>query len=297
MPLVGCDAWLGAARAGGYGVGYFEAWDLSSLETVLAGAEAERAPVMLGFGAMMVDGGWLDAGGVERLGALVSAVARQASVPVATIFNEAQTLPQAVRALDAGFNTIMLDTSAWPWDDAVEAVTALAREAHRRGATVEAEFGRLPDAVGEGIDTSGSSLTDPEDAARFVEATGADFLAVSVGNVHLLSGGQSPLDLDRLRAIHARVPVPLVLHGGTGIPAAAVPDAVRAGVAKFNVGTVLKKTWYEALRAAVATQPERPDVHALLGSHKPADLHAGPAAAMEAVVRERIRVYGSSGKA
>lgn len=297
MPLVGCDDLLGAARAGGYGVGYFEAWDLSSLETVLTAAEAERAPVMLGFGAMMVDGGWLDAGGLERLGALATVVARQAAVPVSLIFNEAQTFAQAVRALDSGFNTVMLDTSAWPWNDAVEAVSALVKEARRRGSTVEAEFGRLPDAVEGGIDSSGASLTDPEDAARYVDATGADFLAVSVGNVHLLAGGQSPLDLDRLRAIHGRVSVPLVLHGGTGIPAEAVPAAVDAGVAKFNVGTVLKKAWYEALRATMATQPERPDVHALLGSHKPSDLLAPAAAAMEAVVRERIRVYGSAGKA
>jgi len=297
MPLVPTTDLLNAARKGKYGVGYFEAWDTVSLEAVLEAAETENSPVMLGFGAMMVDGGWLDAGGVELLGAITQTVAKRATVPVSTIFNEAQTFSQAVRALEAGFQCVMLDSSAWDWDDAVSGVAALVREAHNRGASVEAELGRLPDAVDGGIDTSGSSLTDPDQALRFVDATGCDFLAVSVGNVHLLAGGQSPLDFERLEAIGARVASPLVLHGGTGIPADAVPRAVAAGVAKFNVGTILKKTVAKSIRETVATWDDTLDVHAALGSHKPADFLTPASIALIDIVRERIRTYGSGGQA
>jgi len=297
MPLVSTPDLLAAARKGKYGVGYFEAWDLMSLEAVLEAAETENSPVMLGFGAMMVDAGWLDAGGVELLGAMTATVAKRANVPVSTIFNEAQTFSQAVRALESGFQCVMLDSSAWEWDDAVNAVAALVREARNRGASVEAELGRLPDAVDGGIDTSGSSLTDPDQAARFVDATGCDFLAVSVGNVHLLAGGQSPLDFERLEAIGARTNAPLVLHGGTGIPADAVPRAVAAGVAKFNVGTVLKKTVAKSIQATVTTWVNSLDVHEALGSHKPGDLLTPASVALIDIVRERIRTYGSGGKA
>ncbi|MFY7953821.1 MAG: class II fructose-bisphosphate aldolase [Armatimonadaceae bacterium] len=297
MPLVSTPDLLAAARKGKYGVGYFEAWDLMSLEAVLEAAESENSPAMLGFGAMMVDGGWLDAGGVELLGAMTATVAKRANVPVSTIFNEAQTFSQAVRALEAGFQCVMLDSSAWEYDDAVNAVAALVREAHNRGASVEAELGRLPDAVDDGIDTSGSSLTDPDQAARFVDATGCDFLAVSVGNVHLLAGGQSPLDFERLETIGARTSAPLVLHGGTGIPADAVPRAVAAGVAKFNVGTILKKTVAKSIQATVATWDSSLDVHEALGSHKSGDFLTPASVALIDIVRERIRTYGSGGKA
>lgn len=297
MPLISLDRLLRTAREHAYGVGYFEAWDATSLEAVLAAAEAERAPVILGFGAMMVDGGWLDAGGVETWGALGAVVARRARVPVSLLFNEAQTFEQAERALDAGFNAVMLDTSAWEWDDAVAAVARLSRLAHARGATVEAEFGRLPDAVEGGIDDSGASRTDPDRAAAYVAATGCDALAVSVGNVHLLTAHTSPLDLELLETIGRRVDVPLVLHGGTGIPADAVPRAVAAGVAKFNVGTILKTVYAQALRETVAAWPRNPRVHDVLGSHKADDVLVPAQAAMTAAVRERIRLYGGAGKA
>src|SRR5216110_45236 len=104
MPLVSLVTLLERARQGGYALGYFEAWDAYSLEAVGEAAEEERSPVILGFGGMMADRRWLDAGGVEALGALGRVRAERAGVPVALLFNEAQTLDQAQRAMDAGFN-------------------------------------------------------------------------------------------------------------------------------------------------------------------------------------------------
>lgn len=297
MPLLSMKTMMQRALHEGYGLGYFEAWDTYSLEAVLEAAEEERSPVILGFGGMMADAAWLDRGGVELLGAIGSVLAKRAQVPVCLILNEAQTLDQAVRGIEAGFNAVMLDTSAWEWDRAAETVRHLAQIAHARGVTVEAELGRLPDATDAGIDDSAACLTDPEQAAAFVEATGADCLAVSFGNVHLLTGRYALVDMEHLKAIRRRVSVPLVIHGGTSFPPEHIPEAIACGVAKFNVGTVLKQTFLQGVREAMRSWGDRVNVHDVLGSHKETDLlHAGKAA-MKTKVKELIRLYGSSHKA
>jgi ketose-bisphosphate aldolase len=296
MPLVSLIDLLQNAEREGYGVGYFEAWDSYSLEAALEAAEEEAAPVILGFGGMMADTAWLDNGGVELLGAMGSVVAQRARVPVSLLLNEAQSFDQAVRGMEAGFNAVMLDSSAWGWEEAIESVARLTSLAHARGVTVEAEVGRLPDATADGIDVSRAQRTDPAQAAAFLAATGADCLAVSIGNVHLLTAQSAPVDLALLEAIHRQVSVPLVLHGGTGLPPDCIPRAIACGVAKFNVGTVLKQAFLQGLQETVASWPPSVNEHDVLGSHKEADLFTQAKAAMKAVVRERIRLYGGSGR-
>ena len=293
MPLAPLTTLLADARAHGYALGYFEAWDGYSLEAVVEAAEAERAPVIIGTGCLLGHQPWFDGGGIELLGALGGEVARRARVPVALLLNETHTLEQSLRGLDAGFNAVMMHTGGLAYDEAVAAVAELAAAAHARGAAVEAELGNLPDAV----HGTASSLTDPAQAASFVEATGVDCLAVSVGNVHLLAHGSAEIDLDRLRAVHELVPVPLVIHGGTGFPADAIAPAIAAGVAKFNVGTVLRSAFLRALTGAAAALPAEPDVHAAIGSHGPADVLEAGKAAMAEAVRNLIRQYGASGRA
>jgi ketose-bisphosphate aldolase len=291
MPLQSLPSLFSDARRGRHALGYFEAWDASSLEAVLAAAEAEDAPVILGFGCMMLDRAWLDTGGVEMLGALGRSVTQRARVPVALILNEAQTAEQAYRAMDAGFNVVMVDTSAWDTPRAITAVAELTRAAHARGVAVEAELGRLPDAVEHGIDHSRAELTDPELAAAFVAATGVDCLAVSIGNVHVLTNGYAPVDMAHLERIHKCAQVPLVIHGGTSFPPAQVPRAIAAGALKFNVGTILKKVYLEGLRASVDALPPAPNVHDLMGSHKSSDLMRAGQERMTEKVRELIRLY------
>ena len=190
MPLVPLQQILGSARSGGYAVGYFEAWDARSLEAVLIAAEEEAAPVILGFGAMMVDAKWLDSGGVEVLGAIGRRFVASSTVDVALLFNEAHTLEQAERGIDAGFNAVMIDTHSWPTEDAIVAVRELCRVAHQSGVAVEGELGSPAEATASGVDHSRESLTDPDEAARFVDETEVDCLAVSVGNVHIMMGAE-----------------------------------------------------------------------------------------------------------
>jgi fructose/tagatose bisphosphate aldolase len=131
MSLAPLTELLADARAGGYAVGYFEAWDGYSLEAVVEAAEAERAPVVLGFGCLLLDRPWLDDGGIETLGCLGRRAAERASVPAALLLNEAHTLEQARRGIDAGFNAVMLCSGG------TETVAELVRTAHGRGVAVD----------------------------------------------------------------------------------------------------------------------------------------------------------------
>lgn len=296
MPLVSMTQLMSDALAGGYGLGYFEAWDAYSLEAVCDAAEREKSPVILGFGGMMANPEWLDRGGVETLGALGRSRAARLIQPTALLFNEAQTREQVDRAMDSGFTAVMLDTSTWPSAQAIPVVAEIVRAAHPRGIAVEAELGCLPNATEGGIDVEGSALTQPEDAAAFVQATGVDCLAVSIGNVHLLTAPAAPVDLDRLGRIHEATPVPLVIHGGTSFPTELVAEAVKRGAGKFNVGTTLKRAFWTAVRDEVRRLEEPLDVHRLMGSHFAEDLLEAGKQAMTLRVQELMRAYGSSGR-
>jgi ketose-bisphosphate aldolase len=288
---------LAKAQAGGYAIGYFEAWDSYSLEAVVEAAEAENAPVIIGFGCMMVSPTWLDSGGIGLLGRMGRAIAERTNVPVAFLLNEAHTYAETLEGIEAGFNAVMLDTSSWETPRAVEQVRELVSVAHAHGIAVEAELGRLPDAVGHDIDRSSAALTDPEAAAAFVAETGVDCLAVAIGNIHLLTTEFAPIDLAHLARIHARVQIPLVIHGGTSFPPSAVPEAIAQGAAKFNVGTILKKIFLQGVLETSRAYDADVNVHDVLGSHKEADLLVIGKQHMREKVREFLRIYHSSGHA
>lgn len=297
MPLVPLPELLAHARAGGYALGYFESWDSYSLEAVLDAATLERSPVIVGFGATMLADQWLDHRGIPYLGSMGRTLLQDCEVPVAFLLNETHTLQQALVGIDSGFTAVMIDSHRWPVPEALLAVATLVEAAHGTGVAVEAEFGSLPDFNGEAIEDAHAYLTDPAQARDFVDRTGVDCLAVAVGNVHLLTSGTAAIDLPRLRQINQAVAVPLAIHGGTGFPPQDVAAAIAAGVAKFNVGTRLKKAFLDAVLANARTWTGRESVHDLVGSHKDTDfLEAGKAAVTEQV-RDLIRLYGGSGQA
>lgn len=288
---------LKQALEGGYALGYFEAWDTYSLEAVLEASEEERSPAILGFGGMMVDRTWLDKGAVALLGAIGRALAERATVPVCLLLNEVPAYEHAVEGMEAGFNAVMLDTEDLPAHEASDQVARLVKEAHARDVAVEAEIDTLPTATMDRIDRSRSAFTDPAEAAAFVQATGVDCLGVSIGNVHMMTGEMAHVDITRLAAIRQRVGVPLVIHGGTSFPPEAVPEAIACGVAKFNVGTVLKQAFLGGIRETVGGWSNNVDVQSVVGSHKQTDLMAAGKARMKAKVKEMIRIYGSDGRA
>ena len=199
------------------------------------------------------------------LGAMFRALAADADVPVAAHLDHGADLAECERAIEAGFTSVMFDGSRLRFAENVARTAAVAEAARGAGASTEGELGF----VGY-VDGEPSVGTDPAEAARFARDTGIDALAVSVGNVHLRRAAGAGLDEGRIRAIEAATPVPLVIHGGSGVvPADRLRLARTTSVAKFNVGTELRQAFGAALRAALAADPDRFDRVAILAAVEP----------------------------
>jgi ketose-bisphosphate aldolase len=255
MPLHPLRNILKDALDGRYAVGYFEPWDQYSMEAVVQAAENMNAPVIIGCGGIMMDQVWFDGGGMEALASVGRVSAERSKVPTALLLNEVSTFEQIEKGLEYGFKAVMLDSSHLPFEENIRITKQVVEAAHAVNVDVEAELGHLP--LGTGKDDKGDPFpTDPEGAADFVARTKVDALAVSIGNIHvLLSGKADALDLDRLEKIHRKVDVPLVIHGSTGFPDDAVPKVISLGVAKFNVGSALKRAFWIGLQEALEDTP------------------------------------------
>ena len=297
MTLHSLSLILNNAIKGNYAVGYFESWDSYSFEAILETAEEEKSPIIMGFGATMLEDDWLDKNGIEFLAASGRALIKDAKVPVAFLLNETHTLEQAIRGVEAGFNTVMIDSHRWEVDKAKKEVKELVDIAHKNNVEVEAEFGSLPDYLGGEIVDAKSYMTDPAEAKKFVEETGIDCLAVAIGNVHLLTKGSANIDIQRLKEIRSQVSLPIAIHGGTGFPDNQIKEAIANGVAKFNVGTRLKTDFLKSVTEYVTSLDENCFVHDIVGSHKKSDFLEVGKDSIKANARKFIKLYGSGGMA
>ena len=262
----------------------------NSLYGVVEAAEEARAPVIIGFnGEFLSRPERLAAERLSWYGALGRAAAADAKIPCGFIFNECAQDEWTRAAVTAGFNLVMPADPAAPYDDYARRVTrscairAPARRRRRGGA-------RRASGRHSGFSHGKAEKTDPQGARAFVEATGVDLLAVSVGNIHVSLSGPTALDLDRLMAIRQAVDVPLVLHGGTGIADDSLRQASRIGVAKVNYGTGLKQRYLAAVRRALAGDETNP--HALLGMGGPEDVMVAGRRAVREAVLERLPALG-----
>ena len=282
MPLVTGKEILDAARAGGYAVGAFNCHTLEMIATIVEVAGAERAPVILQFTE-----GSLNSNGWEYVSAVGRAAATAAPVPVALHLDHGASYELAVRAIRHGLTSVMFDGSERPYAENVALTRQVVAAAHAAGVSVEAEIGHVG-GVEDGQGTEHGWLTDPVDAERFWREAGMDYLATAFGTAHGLYHQAPKLDITRLGEIGRRVPIPLVMHGGSGVPDDQVRAAVAQGIAKVNVSTELKEAWAAALRRFLAEHPGESDPRRVLAPGR---------AAVQAIVREKIRLFGSSGKA
>ncbi|MFV1963968.1 MAG: class II fructose-bisphosphate aldolase [Pirellulaceae bacterium] len=294
MPLSDVRGMVEAARIGGYAIGYFEAWNLESLQGVIDAPEETRSPIIIAFsGDFLSRPERLTAERLSIYAAMGRAAAEEAGVPCGLIFNECPRDDWVQQAILAGFNLVMPVATAEAYEDYASRVAKLVAMAHEHGAAVEAELGDLP-CGSAGTIVAGGSSTDPQRAARFVRETNVDLLAVSVGNVHIMIQGEKPLDLNRLKAIRREVPTPLVLHGGTGIARDSLEKAIACGVVKVNYGTYLKQRYLAAIRRKLGE--ERPNPHELLGLGGEWDLLVAGRNAVREAVLERMDWLGCCGR-
>ncbi len=293
MALAAMNELLLKAQRGKYIVCYCESWNLESFQAVLEAAENSASPVIAGF-----NGGFLmhrDRDKQENLTyyAGLKMGLKEAGIPAAFLLNESDDFSQLMRAIELGFNAIMVENEHLLTEDYLPLVKKVVRQAHQAGASVEAAVGRLADGAGH----VKAEATDAMMARRFVEETGIDALGVAVGNMHILTQGTTSIDLDALELIHRQVTVPLVLHGGTGIQLQNVRSYVDRGVAKINFGTALKQAYLAAIRKSLARYREPMDPHPFLGTGGEQDVLVAGRKAVREKVEGLMLQCGSNGKA
>ena len=280
--LVNMKQMLQSARSGGYGVGFFNAVNVEMARAIIETAEALRAPVIIGTAEIL-----LPCMPMERVAEYLIPMAGKAKVPVAVHYDHGLTFDKCMEALRLGFTSIMYDCSTASYGENLANVAEMVKICHGMGATVEGELGHVGDNEGAGrLNNPSDYFTDPQVAADFVRRTGVDALAVAVGNAHGDYRFPPKLDFQRITDISEITGVPLVLHGGSGLSDSDFRQAVARGVAKINIFTDLDKAGKagveKGLQAGAAT----------LMQLMPYTIEA-----MSAVVRNKIELFGSAGRA
>ncbi len=261
MPLATLKDVLQPALRDGYAVAGLVTLGWEDMRAYVAAAEAENCPVILQAGP-----GCRAHTPLPVLGKMFRHLAEAASVPVVAHLDHGYTADECKEALESGFTSLMFDGSRKPLAENIAETAAIAEMAHAAGISCEGEIGFVGYADGES-----SAGTDPQEAAKFARETGVDAMAISVGNVHLQQDKDGGLDIDRIRAIEAVTQVPLVIHGGSGVPLEQRRMlATQSAICKFNIGTELRMAFGAALRDAVNADPARFDrVQILRDTHDP----------------------------
>ncbi|KAJ6868406.1 hypothetical protein NC651_033467 [Populus alba x Populus x berolinensis] len=269
------------AERGGYAVGAFNVYNMEGAEAVVAAAEEENSPAIL-----QIHPSALKQGGIPLVACCVSA-AEQANVPITVHFDHGTSKQELVEALDLGFDSLMVDGSHLSLKDNIAYTKYISLLAHSKNMLVEAELGRLSGTEDDlTVEDYEARLTDVNQAEEFIDETGIDALAVCIGNVHGKYPASGPnLRLDLLKDLHAlssKKGVFLVLHGASGLSEELIKVSIQRGVTKFNVNTEVRNAYMNSL-----SNPKKDLVHVMASAKE----------AMKAVVAEKMRLFGSSGKA
>jgi fructose-bisphosphate aldolase class II len=263
MPLVPTAAVVGAARAQRRGAGAFNVIQLEHAQAIVAGAVRAEAPVILQLSQNAIR----YHGALRPIAAAARAVAELAETPVALHLDHATDAELVHEAVALGFGSVMYDASALAYDDNVTATAEVARFCHDHDVWVEAELGEIGGK--DGVHAPGAR-TDPAEAAAYVAATGVDGLAVAVGTSHAMLTRDATLDFALITALRDTVPVPLVLHGSSGVADADLTAAVDAGMTKINIATQLNKVFTSVVRDRLAADDRLVDTRKYLGAARDA---------------------------
>ncbi len=294
------------ARQNGYAVGAFNINNLESLLAVNEAALEENSPVIVA-----VTPSAIKYAGLSYLSKIVRTAAESASVPMSLHLDHGETFDTVKKCVEAGFTSVMFDGSFLKFEENVALTRKVVDLAHEKGISVEAELGQLAGVEESTVEEKEAVLTDPNVAKEFIERTGVDALAVAIGTSHgaYKFKAEPKLDFERLKLIKERVNVPLVLHGASSVPqliiekaskygaeltgARGIPEehikkAISLGISKINIDTDLRLAFAATVREVLANSPKEFDPRKILGPAKDA---------MKEVVKGKMRLFGSSGKA
>ncbi|MBF2029259.1 MAG: class II fructose-bisphosphate aldolase [Oscillatoriales cyanobacterium C42_A2020_001] len=273
---------LETARRNSYAIGAFNVYNLEGVKAVVNAAEANCSPAMLQLHPSALKYGQLP------LVALCLEAANTATVPIAVHLDHSTSVKDIRLALEAGVRSIMADGSPMPYAENRQFTQDMTELAHRYGAVVEAEIGRISGTEdGLTIAEKEAKMTDPDQALEFVQRTRVDSLAVTIGNVHGEYKSPPRLDFERLSRIRRLLDIPLVLHGASGLPESMISQSIQLGVCKFNVNTEVRQAYMQALQDEICGK-------------RPGDLlqvAESAIATMTAVITDKLYLFGSVDKA
>ena len=276
-------ATLAAADAGGFAVPAFNYSDIWDFLAIVEAAEELDAPIFISSNQQVVT----DIG-IELTGAFGAAAIRKARIPLIHHLDHSNKVEICLAAVDNGYPSVMIDASARPLAENIAAAKQVVGYAHPKGVFVEGEVGRIQGMGVEGMYSGTDFLARLEDVEQFVAESGVDTLAAGIGTAHGFYKGKPEIHFDLLDKINAAVKVPLVLHGGTGIPEEDVKRAIKGGINKVNVGTIIHCTYMNAVRAELIARGENAYT---LDVMKPVRI------AIKNVVKQWIKVCMADGKA
>ena len=282
MPLVTSEKILLDAQKGGYAVGAFNVENMEMVKAVLAAAEELKAPVML-----QTTPGTIKYGTVETYAAIVKAEAEKVSVPVCLHLDHGDSFELAVQAMKAGYTSVMIDGSHEDFENNIAITKKVVDVAKAIGIPVEAELGKVGGKEDD-LEADADTNTDPVEAKEFVERTGVSSLAVAIGTAHGFYVGTPVLDKPRVSAIKEVVPVPLVLHGASGLSEEDVKECVERGMCKVNFATELRAAYTAAVKKLLEEKPE---------TYDPKKLGIVGMEAVKEQVMLRMKMCGCDGKA
>lgn len=282
MALVTSKQMLEDAQKGGYAVGAFNVENMEMVKAVIAAAEEMQAPVMLQTTPSTVKYGTL-----ETYYAIVAAEAKKASVPVCLHLDHGSSFELAVQAMKAGYTSVMIDGSHEDFENNIAITKKVVDVAKALGIPVEAELGKVGGKEDD-LEADADTNTDPAEAKEFVERTGVSSLAVAIGTAHGFYVGTPVLDKPRVSDIKEVVPVPLVLHGASGLSEEDVRECVERGMCKVNFATELRAAYTDAVKKLLEEKPETFD---------PKKLGVVGMEAVKEQVMIRMKMCGCDGKA
>ncbi|MFC7392756.1 class II fructose-1,6-bisphosphate aldolase [Scopulibacillus cellulosilyticus] len=284
MTLVSMKDMLIKAKEDRYAVGQFNINSLQWAQAILQAAEEERAPVIVAASDRLVD--YL--GGFKTIAAMIKNLVKEMAitVPVALHLDHGMSVERCKKAIDAGFTSVMIDGSHYPIDENIAMTKQVVDYAHPYQISVEAEVGTVG-GMEDGL-IGGIKYADPNECFRIVNEAGIDALAAALGSVHGPYQGEPKLGFDQMKQISEITGVPLVLHGGSGIPDYQIRKAIELGHAKINVNTECLQAWTNAVREVLANDCEVYDLRTITIPGKEAII---------ATVKGKIKEFKSSHKA
>jgi len=265
-----------------YAVAAFNFYNLETLMAVIEAAQEERSPVIA---QIYADHFAFYHGG----GAIAKAALRlieETPIPICLHLDHSSSCDRIRYAMDLGFHSIMYDGSALPLEENISYAKTIVAEAHRRGIFTEVELGRIGRISNGPDDILYDDYTSVEEVVRLITESGADSLAPAIGTAHGIYKTTPKLNFQRLKEIREAVDVPLVLHGGSGIPEDMICEAIDIGISKINVGTELKYKWSAMIKDGLDR-----------GIKEPIPLEQNAKEAVKEIARAKIRLFGSSGRA